>query len=85
MRDAIETGRCLRQALAGGGAALRAEQPLDRLDGGAAPGSLYLLAGNVRFLLLEPPRRWTGLASRVLGLSLRHLPGDWRVRHRSPH
>ena len=45
---------------------------------------LYLVAGNARFLLLEPPGRWPGLASRVLGLSLRRLSEDWQVRHGSP-
>lgn len=45
---------------------------------------LYLVAGNARFLLLAPPRRWPGLASRVLGLSLRRLPADWQARHGRP-
>lgn len=45
---------------------------------------LYLVAGNARFLLLEPPKRWPGLASRVLGLSLRRLPADWQARHGRP-
>ena len=38
---------------------------------------LHLIANNARFLILPGPRV-ANLASRVLGLSLRHLSGDWR-------
>ena len=45
---------------------------------------LFLIANQSRFLLLHEAGRSPHLASRVLGLSLRHLPGAWQRRHGSP-
>ena len=45
---------------------------------------LFLVANQSRFLLLHEAGRSPHLASRVLGLSLRHLPGAWQRRHGSP-
>ena len=42
---------------------------------------LFLLANQSRFLLLTEAGRHPGLASRVLGLSLRQLPREWQRRH----
>ena len=44
---------------------------------------LFLVANQSRFLLLSEAGRCPGLASRVLGLSLRQLPGEWQRRHGS--
>ena len=45
---------------------------------------LFLLASQSRFLLLPPAGSQPGLASRVLGLSLRRLPRDWQQRYATP-
>lgn len=42
---------------------------------------LFLIVNNSRFLLLPNAAGTPHLASRVLGLSLRRLPGDWLARH----
>lgn len=42
---------------------------------------LFLIVNNSRFLLLPDAAGTPHLASRVLGLSLRRLPGDWLARH----
>ena len=42
---------------------------------------LFLVVNNSRFLLLPDAAGTPHLASRVLGLSLRRLPGDWLARH----
>ena len=42
---------------------------------------LFLIVNNSRFLLLPNAAGTPHLASRVLGLSLRRLPGDWLDRH----
>lgn len=44
---------------------------------------LHLIANNARFLVL-PGVRVPHLASRVLGLSLRRLSGDWQCVHGHP-
>lgn len=46
-------------------------------------GRLHLVANNVRFLVL-PWVRVKCLASRVLGLNLRRLSGDWQRRWKHP-
>ena len=45
---------------------------------------LFLLANQSRFLLLPRAGSQPGLASRVLGLSLRRLPRDWQQRYATP-
>ena len=45
---------------------------------------LFLLANQSRFLLLPAAGSQPGLASRVLGLSLRRLPRDWQRRYATP-
>lgn len=60
--------------------------PRDRWIGWARPiqfQRLHLIANNARFLIL-PDARQPHLASRVLGLSLRRLSGDWRRMHGHP-
>ena len=42
---------------------------------------LPLVACNTRFLVLDAAGRVPGLASRVLGCSLRRLAADWRARN----
>ena len=42
---------------------------------------LFLVANQSRFLLLTAPGAAPRLASRVLGLALRRLPGDWLALH----
>ncbi|MGH9845244.1 MAG: Druantia anti-phage system protein DruA, partial [Blastocatellia bacterium] len=44
---------------------------------------LHRIANNARFLIL-PEGRILGLASRVLGLSLRRLSHDWQAVHGHP-
>ena len=44
---------------------------------------LYLIANNVRFVILTP-RPVPNLASRMLGLSLRRLPPDMQALHGYP-
>ncbi len=44
---------------------------------------LHLVANNSRFLIL-PAHHYPNLASRVLALSERRLPGDWRERFGYP-
>ena len=55
---------------------------------GWSPGQrrtrLFLVANNARFLLLPAAGSVPGLASRVLGLSLRRLQRDWRARNGTP-
>ena len=45
---------------------------------------LFLVVNNSRFLVLPDASGTPHLASRVLGLSLRRLPGDWLARHGHP-
>ena len=45
---------------------------------------LFLVANQSRFLLLSAAGQHPGLASRVLGQSLRQLPREWQQRHRAP-
>ena len=45
---------------------------------------LFLVVNQSRFLLLGAPGQYPGLASRVLGQSLRQLPREWQRRHRAP-
>ena len=45
---------------------------------------LFLVVNNSRFLVLPEAAGTPHLASRVLGLSLRRLPGDWLARHGHP-
>ena len=45
---------------------------------------LFLVANQSRFLLLSAAGQYPGLASRVLGQSLRQLPREWQQRHRAP-
>ena len=45
---------------------------------------LFLLANQSRFLLLPRAGSQPGLASRVLGLSLRRLPRDWQQSYAPP-
>lgn len=42
---------------------------------------LFLVVNQSRFLLLSPAGACPGLASRVLGQSLRQLPDEWQRRH----
>ena len=45
---------------------------------------LHLVVNQSRFLLLGAAGQYPGLASRVLGQSLRHLPRAWQQRHGTP-
>jgi len=45
---------------------------------------LFLIVNNSCFLLLPTSAGTPHLASRVLGLSLRHLPRDWLAHHGHP-
>ena len=45
---------------------------------------LFLVVNNSRFLVLAEAAGVRNLASRVLGLSLRRLPGDWLAQHGQP-
>ena len=45
---------------------------------------LFLVISNSRFLMLPEAAGTPHLASRVLGLSLRRLPGDWLAGHGHP-
>ena len=45
---------------------------------------LFLVVNQSRFLLLVQPGQCPGLASRVLGQSLRQLPREWQRRHGTP-
>lgn len=45
---------------------------------------LFLVVNQSRFLLLSAAGQHPGLASRVLGQSLRQLPREWQRRHGAP-
>jgi len=45
---------------------------------------LALVVNNSRFLVLPERQRYPNLASRVLGLCLRRLSGDWQARWKHP-
>lgn len=73
-------------ALLGWGSAAFKCAPRDRYIGWDADTRnkrLYLLANNVRFLVL-PGGRVENLASKVLSLNLRRLAGDYRKIHGHP-
>jgi Druantia protein DruA len=73
-----------RLALLGFSAAAWATAPRDRYigwDGYLRKKNLRFVVNNCRFLILP----WVSsryLASRILSLSARHLPGDWQKRYK---
>lgn len=69
-------------AILGFGAAAWKTRPRDDFIGWTHPqrqDRLHLLVNNARFLL-PPWVRCPNLASRILGLATRRLPGDWLAR-----
>ena len=70
-------------ALLGFGAAAWQCAPRDRFIGwghGQRQQNLHLVVNNARFLIL-PWIRSENLASKILGLAARRLPGDWQHRY----
>jgi len=70
-------------ALLGFGAAAWKTAPRDDFIGWTAPeraSRLHLVVNNARFLIL-PWVRSKNLASKLLGLAARRLPGDWHARY----
>lgn len=85
MRYLVRTGDRLLGALGFGAAAWKVA-PRDEFIGWSAEerqARLHLVVNNARFLLL-PWIRVKYLASSVLALAARRLPGDWQARYAYP-
>jgi hypothetical protein len=70
-------------AVLGFGAAAWKVAPRDRYIGWTAQqrqARLHLIVNNARFLIL-PWITWPNLASRILSIGARQLPGDWKERY----
>lgn len=70
-------------ALTGFGAAAWQTAPRDRFVGwnhDQRKKNLHLVVNNARFLIL-PWVQSKNLASKILSLTTRHLPGDWKARY----